>query len=72
MLRVIAEKAPRSLKELAELTGRKKSNLSRTQKTMANCGLVTLERGERGRVAAKVVFDRIELQLPLARNGVAA
>jgi predicted transcriptional regulator len=72
LLRVIAEKAPGSLDELAELTGRKKSNLSRTLKTMANYGLVTLERGERGCVAAKVVFDRIELQLPLVRNEYAA
>ena len=40
LLRVIAEKEPRSLDELAELTGRKKSNLSRTLKTMANYGLV--------------------------------
>jgi predicted transcriptional regulator len=72
LLRVIAEKAPGSLDELAELTGRKKSNLSRTLKTMANYGLVTLARGERGRVTVRVLFDRIELQLPLARNEFAA
>jgi predicted transcriptional regulator len=65
LLRVIAEKAPGSLDELAALTGRKKSNLSRTLKTMANYGLVHLERGARGRIAPKVVHDRIELDLPL-------
>jgi predicted transcriptional regulator len=65
LLRVIAEESPGSLEELAQLTGRKKSNLSRTLKTMANYGLVRLERGERGRIAAKVVHDRIELELPL-------
>jgi predicted transcriptional regulator len=72
LLRMIAEKAPGSLDELAQLTGRKKSNLSRTLKTMANYGLVRLERGSRGRIAAKVVHDRIELELPLGRNEHAA
>jgi hypothetical protein len=31
-----------------------------------------LERGPRGRIAAKVVHDRIELELPLARKEFAA
>ncbi len=72
LLRVIAERTPGSLEELAAMTGRKKSNLSRTLKTMANYGLVRLERGARGRIAAKVMHDRIELELPLARNDFAA
>jgi predicted transcriptional regulator len=72
LLRIIAEKSPGSLDELAELAGRKKSNLSRTLKTMANYGLVQLERGARGRIAAKVLFDRIELELPLGRSTQAA
>jgi predicted transcriptional regulator len=65
LLRVIAEKAPASLDELAQFTGRKKSNLSRTLRTMAGYGLVRLERGERGRIAPKVTHDRVELELPL-------
>ncbi|MGD0438743.1 MAG: helix-turn-helix domain-containing protein [Bryobacteraceae bacterium] len=72
LLSVIAGKAPGSLEELAQLTGRKKSNLSRTLKTMANYGLVRLERGPRGRIAAKVVHDRIELELPLVREDFSA
>jgi len=72
LLRIIAEQAPGSLDELAQLAGRKKSNLSRTLKTMANYGLVLLERGPRGRIAAKVVHDRIELELPLASKAFAA
>jgi predicted transcriptional regulator len=72
LLRIIAEKAPGSLDELAELAGRKKSNLSRTLKTMANYGLVRLDRGPRGRIAAKVIHDRIELELPLMRKDFAA
>jgi len=65
LLGVIAEKAPGSLDELAALTGRKKSNLSRTLRTMEGYGLIRLERGERGRIAPKVMHDRVELDLPL-------
>jgi len=72
LLRLISEEAPGSLDELAQLSGRKKSNLSRTLKTMASYGLVRLERGARGRIAAKVVHDRIELELPLGRKDWAA
>ena len=72
LLRVISEKAPGSLEELAQLTGRKKPNLSRTLKTMANYGLVDLKRGPRGRIAPKVVHDRIELELPLVHSENAA
>ena len=72
LLRVIAERAPGSLDELAALTGRKKSNLSRTLKTMAGYGLVRLERGERGRIAPNLTHDRIALDLPLIADGMAA
>lgn len=72
LLRVITERAPGSLDELAMLTGRKKSNLSRTLKTMAAYGLVRLERGERGRIAPKLTHDRIALDLPLTVGTPAA
>jgi predicted transcriptional regulator len=65
LLRIIAEKGPSSLEELAALTGRRTSNLSRTLKTMEGYGLVRLRRGERGRIAPQVVHDRVELELPL-------
>jgi predicted transcriptional regulator len=66
LLQVIMEQAPGSLEELARITGKAKSNLSRTLKTMAGYGLIRLERGERGRIAPKVIHDRVELDLPLA------
>ena len=44
LLRVIAEKAPGSLDGLARITGKAKSNLSRTPRTMEGYGLVRLER----------------------------
>lgn len=65
LLRVIAEKAPASLEELSEITGRAISNLSRTMKTMESYGLVRLEKGQGRRLAPKVVHDRVELALPL-------
>jgi len=65
LLRVIAEQKPRSLDELARITGKAKSNLSRTLRTMEGYGLVRLERGERGRIIPSVLHDRVELDLPL-------
>lgn len=68
LLRVIAEHAPGSIDDLARLTGKAKSNLSRTLRTMEGYGLVRLERGERGRIAPRVIHDRVELELPLGRT----
>jgi len=44
LIRVIAETRPDSISELAEATGRKPSNLSRTLKTMSRYGIVELKR----------------------------
>ena len=44
LLKQIQEHRPQSLKQLEALSGRKKSNLSRTLKTMSNYGLVELTR----------------------------
>jgi predicted transcriptional regulator len=70
LLGIIAESAPESLARLAELTGRKKSNLSRTLKTMERYGLVQLSRGERGAVVPKVPYRKISLTLPLSQPGL--
>jgi predicted transcriptional regulator len=67
LLAEIAAQAPVSLTELAERTGRQKSNLSRTLRTMARYGFVTLRRDARGRIVPEVSYDAIELTLPLAR-----
>jgi predicted transcriptional regulator len=47
LLRVIRDAKPRSLTKLAELTGHKVPNLSRTLRTMASYGLVELKRNNR-------------------------
>jgi predicted transcriptional regulator len=67
LLRVIDEQAPGSLEELAEITGRAKSNLSRTLKKMVSYGLVHMEKDGR-RHAPRVIHDRIELDLPLTER----
>jgi predicted transcriptional regulator len=65
LLQIIAEEAPSSLDELARITGRATSTLSRTLKTMEGYGLIRLERGDKGRIMPKVTHDRVELDLPL-------
>ena len=54
LLQVIEERKPKSLRELGELTGRKRSNLSRTLHTMANYGIVELIH-QQGRVVTPIV-----------------
>jgi predicted transcriptional regulator len=68
LLAEIAAGPPASLTELAARTGRQKSNLSRTLRTMARYGFVTLYRAERGRIVPKVPYDEIVLTLPLHRQ----
>jgi len=68
LLGVIAESAPESLTQLAQLTGRRKSNLSRTLKTMERYGFVRLIRGVRGSVIPRVPYRRISLTLLLSKT----
>lgn len=69
LLGIIAASAPGSLTSLAELTGRKKSNLSRTLKTMERYGFVQLSRGARGTIIPKVPYQTISLTLRLSKPG---
>jgi predicted transcriptional regulator len=66
LLELIAKAEPASLAELAELSGRNKSNLSRSLRTMRRYGLVEMEKGEGRRLAPRVRYRRIELDLSLA------
>lgn len=65
LLDLIAEKEPASLAELSELSGRAKSNLSRTLHTLERYGLVSLKKGEGGRIAPRVPYSEIVLDLPI-------
>ena len=44
LLHVIKDSQPKSISSLAEMTGRKPGNLSRTLKTMSNYGIVEMKR----------------------------
>lgn len=65
LLALIAQQRPDSLTELAVLTGRNKSNLSRTLKTMSRYGLVELDKGQRGRLIPHVPYDQVRLDVSL-------
>ena len=47
LLRIIKKQKPESLKQLEALSGRKRSNLSRTLKTMSHYGIVDLIKRDR-------------------------
>lgn len=65
LLSLIVEVQPHSLTELASLSGRAKSNLSRTLKTMEHYGLVRLEKGKGGKVMPRVLYSDIVLDVPI-------
>lgn len=68
LLALIAETNPGSIHELAVTTGRAKSNLSRTLRTMARYGLIRFEKGA-GRIQApRVVYSDVRLDVPLRRS----
>jgi predicted transcriptional regulator len=65
LLRLIAETHPQSLNELAEVSGRAKSNLSRTLKTLERHGLVRFEKGKGRTLAPRTIYTDVVLDLPL-------
>lgn len=65
LLATIAETHPGALQELAERTGRRVSNLSRTLRTMERYGFVLLHKGERGRIRVEVPYRAVSLELVL-------
>jgi len=66
LLALIAEKRPTSIDALATRSGRAKSNLSRTLRTMERYGLVRLEKGQGRKLRPVVTFGRVELRLKVA------
>ena len=70
LLRIIAETEPQSLNELAKTTGRAKSNLSRTLKTMERYGLVRFEKGKGRTLKPRTPYTDVVLDLSLhAKRG---
>lgn len=68
LLAVIAAERPESMQALAERTGRAKSNLSRTLKTMERYGLVRLEKRAGRAIAPRAVYDEVRVDLPLGKR----
>lgn len=66
LLGLIVEKAPETIAELALLSGRAKSNLSRTLHTLEQYGLVHLEKKYRGRITPRVPYTDIVLDMPIS------
>ncbi|NOZ89773.1 MAG: helix-turn-helix domain-containing protein [Epsilonproteobacteria bacterium] len=64
LLKTIIQNKPQSLKELEELTGRAKSNLSRTLKTLQRYGIVELNRVNNALVP-KVKATRFQVEFGL-------
>ena len=67
LLATIGREKPGSVTELAKLSGRSKSNLSRTLRTMARYGLVELENGERGTLVPRTPYERVRLDVSLTQ-----
>ncbi len=65
LLGVIAASKPRSLNDLAEKTGRAKSNLSRTLKKMERYGLVRFERGKGRMLMPRTRYTNVVLDVSL-------
>lgn len=68
LLAVIRDVQPGSLSDLAEVTGRKKSNLSRTLKTMERYGIVKLQRKANGKVVPHVPYTSLIVDVPLEKS----
>ena len=63
LLALITKLQPQSLNELAQKTGRAKSNLSRTLKTMERYGLVHFEEGPGRQIVPRVNYSGVELEM---------
>lgn len=68
LLEIIAEQSPSNLNELAELSGRQKSNLSRTLKTMQQYGLVELKPGKGKELVPSIPYSKLKLNFDLFEN----
>jgi predicted transcriptional regulator len=64
LLRLIESEKPKSLKELEDLSGRAKSNLSRTLKTLQQYGIVELEK-IKNTLVPEVKANNFELKMSI-------
>lgn len=69
LLKIIINHEPRSISELEELSRRKKSNLSRTLKTLERYGIVELAK-DKGRIIPKVKATDFRVDFSLDYNAI--
>jgi predicted transcriptional regulator len=68
LLRLIVERNPKSLSELEEISGRRKSNLSRTLKMLESYGIVSVKKEDHRLVPKVIATDfRVEFGVNLSR-----
>lgn len=67
LLRIIIEHQPKSLAELEKLSDRRKSNLSRTLRTLERYGIVELSRAE-GKVAPRVMVTDFQVEFGIGSS----
>ena len=65
LLALIAKESPKSISELARLSGRAQSNLTRTLKKMEDYGFVTMKTGKRGSKQPFVPYSDIVLDMSI-------
>jgi predicted transcriptional regulator len=68
LLQLIVDNQPESMSDLAKISGRKTASLSRTLKSMAGYGLISLEKKPGGKLRPHVQYSDVVLDLPLARK----
>jgi predicted transcriptional regulator len=68
LLSLIAEQQPESISELARLSDRSQSNLTRTLKKMESYGLVKMKTGTRGSKRPSVPYSDIVLDMSIGRS----
>jgi len=65
LLSLIAERKPSSISELARLSDRSQSNLTRTLKKMESYGLIKMKTGRRGSKQPRVPYSDIVLDMSI-------
>lgn len=65
LLEMIRHSKPESLTELAKLSGRAKSNLSRTIQTMESLGLIEISVAQHGKKIPTVAYDKLKFEYEL-------
>ena len=70
LLEIIAKKEPRNIKELASISGRQKSNLSRTLKTLQQYGLIELKAGHGKELIPVIPYSKLKVNCELFKSKI--